>query len=797
MYPEHLVHCSKGKILTWLIVSLLLASLLGTLPSPTTVVFSASDPVEGSRANPVEATTPYPPSFQPTSNNLLLSNWSEGFDDITLLPGMGWALINNSDPLGVTNWFQGNPTVFPAHSGNTNSYIAANFNSTSGVGTISNWLLTPEIVMNDGDTLTFYTRREDSQWQDRLQVRLSINGASMDVGTTATSVGDFTTILLDINPTYAPGGYPIVWTQYTITLSGLGGATNGRLAFRYFVENGGPSGANSDYIGIDTVEYTTAITTPPWHKWIHTCIPAEMGPFAFVKQPWGWVEGVVNPDAPINATLIRGSSVIASASTTADMTGWFSLEFLQDGIHLDILSGDQVLVSGGGLDETLTIPEIIGHINVNEDSVAGQISGVPIPALGDVCVRLPAELKFVSGKTWFDADGRFGIEFSGVLDIISDHLAQVVYEDPNGNYIVEIIYPEGLNPRVLIEEGRVEGITSPNSQVTIHIRNAFDVHKGLAEITADSTGFYSTEFFRDGRKVRIELGDQVTIAKPGQVREMTVNMTHVSYIHPWNDKVFGTVHGIELPAEGSQGRVEVWNVHEQRWYSQYVWIEPDGQYGADFTDVGILDSGSMIRLWATANDGSQQVALGWDLSLGVSTSRNEVWGYTTGNSPVEIFLYRGLVNNEPIDLIGTATPIAQPNGYYSSQVMSDGQPVAISPSNVVIVNTSDHVRSIFVGQVSADVDVVQNRLTVYGPSSAVLHVEGRHSLQSGYVWQEVVLNSAGTATLYLSDFDILPGDVFDLTSYIEEHGLVIHNMIAAPGQPTSPIYLPLVTRTSG
>ncbi|HUN81491.1 MAG TPA: choice-of-anchor J domain-containing protein, partial [Phycisphaerae bacterium] len=82
--------------------------------------------------------------------------------------------------------------------------------------------------------------------------------ASTNVGSTATSVGDFTTLLLDINPTYTLSGYPNGWTQYSITLSGIGAPTSGRLAFRYFVENGGPSGANSDYIGIDTLAYTQA-----------------------------------------------------------------------------------------------------------------------------------------------------------------------------------------------------------------------------------------------------------------------------------------------------------------------------------------------------------------------------------------------------------------------------------------------------------------------------------------------------------------------------------------------------------
>jgi subtilisin family serine protease len=216
-------------------------------------------PVGGDRANPTPDNGTAPASILPTASNQLLSDWSEGFDDITLLPGLGWALINNSEPLGPTGWFQGNPDVFPAHSGAPDSYIGANFNNTSGAGTISNWLLTPEITMNNGDEFTFWTRRTGSQWEDRLQVRLSTSGDSTDVGTGAFDVGDFTELLLDINPTYAPGGFPAVWTEYTITIGGLSGPTDGRLAFRYFVEDGGPLGTNSDYIGIDTVSYTSIV----------------------------------------------------------------------------------------------------------------------------------------------------------------------------------------------------------------------------------------------------------------------------------------------------------------------------------------------------------------------------------------------------------------------------------------------------------------------------------------------------------------------------------------------------------
>ena len=184
---------------------------------------------------------------------------TEGFDDITTLPTKGWVLTNRSQPLGTTGWFQGNPTTFPAQSGATNSYIGANFNNTTGAtGVISNWLITPNRTFSNGDTISFYTRIPDSatEFPDRLEVRLSTNGASTDVGTTATSVGDFTTLLLSINPNLQTGVYPKAWTQFTITISGLAAPTSGRIAFRYFVTGAGPSGDNSNYIGIDTFQYT-------------------------------------------------------------------------------------------------------------------------------------------------------------------------------------------------------------------------------------------------------------------------------------------------------------------------------------------------------------------------------------------------------------------------------------------------------------------------------------------------------------------------------------------------------------
>ncbi len=186
--------------------------------------------------------------------------FTQNFDDITTLSGNGWFMQNNSSPLGVTSWFQGTSVAgggpFDAYNGAAAAYIGANFNNTGSAGTISNWLLTPVATIKNGDVISFYTRSTGDNYPDRLQLRLSTNGASSNVGSTATDVGDFTTVLTEVNPTLVVGGYPATWTQYTVTVSGLSAPVSGRFAFRYFVTSAGSSGSNSDYIGIDNVIYT-------------------------------------------------------------------------------------------------------------------------------------------------------------------------------------------------------------------------------------------------------------------------------------------------------------------------------------------------------------------------------------------------------------------------------------------------------------------------------------------------------------------------------------------------------------
>src|SRR5882757_9999516 len=181
----------------------------------------------------------------------LWADTTENFDNVSTLAGSGWVMINNSNPVGSTGWFQGDPSIFSSQNGAPNSYIAAKFDNAGFGGNISNWLLTPEIGLFNGEVVSFYARTEPSGaiFNDSLELRLSTNGTSTNVGSTDTSLGDFTTLLLAINGSQT-GSFPEDWTLFTATISGLSGSgtIGGRIALRYNVTD---TSLNGDFIGVD------------------------------------------------------------------------------------------------------------------------------------------------------------------------------------------------------------------------------------------------------------------------------------------------------------------------------------------------------------------------------------------------------------------------------------------------------------------------------------------------------------------------------------------------------------------
>ncbi|MER3464224.1 MAG: hypothetical protein C4329_07205 [Chitinophagaceae bacterium] len=225
------------------------------------------------------------PSSDTSTSTTTTTNGSfvEEFNNVSDLTSKGWAFVNNSNPIGQSGWRQGryeaqagpnykfpDPFIgFPAYSAETspNDFVSCDVSAVNYSGNISAWLISPKLSMSNGDTISFYTRAvDDTNYpvyvKDRMQVRGNFTDGTANVGTSSTSVGSFTVVLLDINPTYVrndPSGYPRGWTKKTIIVSGIpgtGSITNGRFAFRYMGTNCGVDGgsANANYAGVVGVD---------------------------------------------------------------------------------------------------------------------------------------------------------------------------------------------------------------------------------------------------------------------------------------------------------------------------------------------------------------------------------------------------------------------------------------------------------------------------------------------------------------------------------------------------------------
>jgi hypothetical protein len=205
------------------------------------------------------------------------SSFTESFDSGNDALINGWTFVNSSIELGTTQWNNPAQPPFPAFSSaiGPGGYIWADFNSTtSAAGVISNWAISPALTMQNGDTISFYTRAElyffyndSTDFVNRMQVRMNRKNTGTITGS-GTNPGDFTILLLDINPDYkeflytpyinrepdARQAYPHRWTRFEAIISGLDGPTNGRFAFRYFMEDAGNNGRGTS-IGIDEVTY--------------------------------------------------------------------------------------------------------------------------------------------------------------------------------------------------------------------------------------------------------------------------------------------------------------------------------------------------------------------------------------------------------------------------------------------------------------------------------------------------------------------------------------------------------------
>jgi len=197
----------------------------------------------------------------------------EEFDTLTAAYSRGWRLVNRSSPVGPTNWNQTGDPQFGldfqpfSKTGGVGYIECDNFSiapTAPATGVISNWIVSPIRILQNGDKIIFYANSAYVENGVRLQVRINPTNTGLNCGR-GLEHGDFTTNLLDINPNYdltttSPSAFPTNWTRFEATVYGLEKPTQGRFAFRYFHEYGiadDPADGVLDCIGLDSVAYVS------------------------------------------------------------------------------------------------------------------------------------------------------------------------------------------------------------------------------------------------------------------------------------------------------------------------------------------------------------------------------------------------------------------------------------------------------------------------------------------------------------------------------------------------------------
>lgn len=196
---------------------------------------------------------------------------NENFDSFAGALADGWVVVNGSEPRNDNVnqhivWKQGRSNGFTqmsAHSGAANSFAGSAWEASDidNNSIISNWLLTPPIVLENGKTVSFWTQsRGCLAYADRLDIRYSTAGTNTNVAS-GNNTGNFSNLIGRINPNQETGhdpdgsnGYPCDdWAQFTYTISGVSQPTVGRIGFRHYIVD---TVDNGQYIGIDDFSYS-------------------------------------------------------------------------------------------------------------------------------------------------------------------------------------------------------------------------------------------------------------------------------------------------------------------------------------------------------------------------------------------------------------------------------------------------------------------------------------------------------------------------------------------------------------
>ncbi|MBJ7355145.1 MAG: chitobiase/beta-hexosaminidase C-terminal domain-containing protein [Thermoleophilaceae bacterium] len=350
------------------------------------------------------------------------ADYEEGFESLAT---NGWSVADLSATPGDGAWAQGDEEhrgSLTAHSGAVDSFVVGYPNIGDNGEQASEWLISPKFsTLSNGDLVRFQMRANYIWWNiaPSLELRLA-SGDECSPGTTAESVGDFTNLLLTLNPGKYSGPYTIAefmshsihppWAEQGAYISGLpDGEHSGCLAIRYKSYVGFPM------LGIDDFALEERASAPT--------------PVKFLDNFWK------GNDEHAPFPLVRG---IAERGTTVSVYNSSDCS----GTPLDAVSSDEFDWPGV-------------HVYANEENVPFTISAKSTNATGEESGCTDEGVEFVwdtIAPTTTDDVGDGTTEYPGP--------AKLSAED-SGAGVLRTYYTVGVDPETPTASSSIYNSASP------------------------------------------------------------------------------------------------------------------------------------------------------------------------------------------------------------------------------------------------------------------------------------------------------------------------------------------------
>ncbi|HAB53006.1 MAG TPA: hypothetical protein DCE80_12705, partial [Ignavibacteriales bacterium] len=181
-------------------------------------------------------------SFATLAQTIKWEDRMNGDNSVAGLQARGWVILNEDGGGSSAPWFQGRVSVFTSFEGPDSGYVASNFNGANTNDVVDQWLISPILNINVGDSLSFLARSPDSSsFDDSIFVLLATNA-----GTTPSDFISLGRFLVSKN-----GWQQFYWiSEINATI---------RVAIRYYLFD---AQTNADYIGLDLIQVYTGATYP-------------------------------------------------------------------------------------------------------------------------------------------------------------------------------------------------------------------------------------------------------------------------------------------------------------------------------------------------------------------------------------------------------------------------------------------------------------------------------------------------------------------------------------------------------